>query len=47
VKSDLKDRLARYRQIKLSVIGRFVLQGFVNPRKCLTRHWLLCGDHRF
>jgi len=22
-------------------------QGFVNPRKSLTRHWLLCGDHRF
>src|ERR1700758_2223405 len=22
-------------------------QGLVNPRKSLTRHWLLCGDHRF
>jgi hypothetical protein len=27
-KDTLKDRLARYRQIKISVIGGWVLQGF-------------------
>ena len=46
-KDELTQRLARYRQIKISVIGRVVLQGFVNPRKSLTRHWLLCRDHGF
>ena len=46
-KADLKSRLTRQSQIKLSVIGRVVLQGFVNPRKSLTRHRLLCRDHGF
>lgn len=50
-KDDLIDRLARYHQIKLSVIGRKsggkYSKDFVNPRKSLTRHWLLCRDHRF